>query len=86
MKLKIQQHKIVFKLSQAEKKNLTDPEQFLMATVDFPNQRRLSYTLILVTNEKADLRFVNNEIQLHCPYKKFAALTAPSKQGIRFQF
>ncbi|MBI2786010.1 MAG: hypothetical protein HYX60_06780 [Legionella longbeachae] len=86
MKLKFKKNHITFKLSKAEKKELSHVGQSLKETLIFPGNHSLTYILSLTSNESAKCSFINNEITLHLPWNQFELLSTPSKQGISFDF
>jgi hypothetical protein len=86
MKLKITPEIITFKLSQTEKKELTQPDDSLTNQILFPNDTTLSYTLRLVGENKNKLSYINNEIILEVPINDFATLDKPSKKGLIIDF
>lgn len=86
MKLKLQKHGITFKLSQTEKKGLSEAGHSLMETLIFPGNHSLTYILSLTENESAVFSYLNNEIKLQIPQHQFELLSTPSKKGIAFYF
>lgn len=86
MKLKCKKNGITFKLSQAEKQQLSQAGQSLIETLVFPGNQSLTYTLSLTSNEAVSFSYLNNEIRLQLPLKNFQALSTPSKEGISFDF
>lgn len=86
MKLKLQKHGIIFKLSQTEKIELSQAGHSLVETLIFPGNNSLTYILSLTANEHAALSYLNNEVILQIPQHQFALLLTPSKKGITFAF
>lgn len=86
MKLKFRKQGITFKLSQNEKKELSQVGQSLKETILFPGNHALSYILSLTSDERASFSYLNNEIRLQLPCKQYEALSTPSKKGISFAF
>jgi len=86
MKLKLQKNLMEFKLSQEEKLELNISGQSLVEKIILPDNKGITYSIVLISDEKEKFDFSHNKVILSIPWKKFKELEIPGKKGISFEF